>query len=138
MEILAFNGEDHYSAGGQMDYIHRYDSSFPSIQLVVNLDDLGFRGAPSAFSFYGCPSDLEQKARQVFSTFPGLAPGEAWYQGDHMVFVQQNIPAIAFASSAMVEFMRTLAHTAGDTPDKVDVSKLIEVARALNGLIRVL
>ena len=53
-----------------------------------------------------------------------------------MVFVQQNIPAMAFASSAMVEFMRTLAHTSGDTPDKVDVSKLVEVAEALNALIR--
>ena len=38
--------------------------------------------------------------------------------------------------AAMVEFMRTLAHTAGDTPDKVDVSKLTEVAAALNTFIR--
>lgn len=136
VDLVAFNGEDHYSAAGQMDYLRRYAQDFPSILLNVNLDDLGFREGVSAFSFFECPPDLERDARQVFAAFPGLVPGAPWYQGDHMIFVQKGIPALAFTSQKMPDLMRTLTHTAADTPANVDVRKLVEVARALDAFIR--
>jgi aminopeptidase YwaD len=47
---------------------------------------------------YGCPDKIQKKARDVFKIFPSLIKGEEWYQGDHMIFVQKEIPTIAFTS----------------------------------------
>lgn len=41
IEIVALNGEDHYSAGGQMDYLKRYGTEMPKIMLAINIG--GFR-----------------------------------------------------------------------------------------------
>ena len=43
IEIVALNGEDHYSAAGQMDYLKRYASGFPGILFAVNVDDVGYK-----------------------------------------------------------------------------------------------
>ena len=128
-EIVAFNGEDHYSAGGQMDYLKRYGNELSKISLVVNLDDLGYIEGKTAYSFYECPQPLKSKVEQVFQPFNGLIKGDPWFQGDHMIFVQKEIPAVAITSELMPELMRTITHTAADTPDKVDCNKLVEVAR---------
>jgi aminopeptidase YwaD len=136
VEIAAFNGEDHYSAGGQMDYLRRYGEEFASILLAVNIDDLGYKHGKSSYSFYGCPPSLEAKTRETFQQFKGLFPGEPWYQGDHMVFVQKEVPAITFTSEKMAELMRTITHTGADTPANIDCGKLVEAAEALNALIR--
>jgi aminopeptidase YwaD len=138
VEIAAFNGEDHYSAGGQMDYLRRYGEELRRIRLVVNLDDVGYLQGASAYSFYECTPELQAKAESVFRGYAGLVQGEPWVMGDHMVFVQQGIAAIAFASEEMPELMRTVTHTARDTPGLVDGSKLAEIAQALNHLIRTL
>ena len=66
VEIAAFNGEDHYSAGGQMDYLKRYGGEFPGILLAVNIDDAGYKQGRSSYSFYECPPQLEKKAEDVF------------------------------------------------------------------------
>jgi len=136
VEIAAFNGEDHYSAGGEMDYLDRYGDFVPNIALVVNLDDLGYKEGKSAYSFYTCPQPLEKKVGNVFKQFDGLIRGDPWFQGDHMIFVQKEIPALAISSKNMAELMRTVAHTSSDTPDLVDCHKLVEVAAALNALVR--
>lgn len=136
IEIAAFNGEDHYSAGGQMDYLKRYGGELNRIMLAINMDDLGYKEGNSAYSFYQCPQALHQKIVAVFQGFPGLVPGEPWFNGDHMVFVQNKVPAVAFTSQNMAEMMRTVTHTDLDTPDLIDPGKLVEVAQALNSLIR--
>jgi len=136
VEIAAFNGEDHYSAGGEMDYLDRYGDELPNIALVVNLDDLGYKEGKSSFSFYTCPQPLEKKVENVFQQFDGLIRGDPWFQGDHMIFVQKEIPSVAIASDHMPELMRTVAHTSSDTSDLVDCHKLVEVAASLNALVR--
>ena len=135
VEILVFNGEDHYSVAGQMDYLRRYGKALPTVLLNVNIDDAGSIHGKSEYSFYECPPAMEQKATQVFGQFAGLKRGEPWYQGDHMVFVQNQVPAVAFTSENMAELMRTVTHTAADTPDQIDCPKLIELAEALEELI---
>ena len=40
IEIVAFNGEDHYSAGGQMDYLRRYGESMKEILVAINVEPL--------------------------------------------------------------------------------------------------
>lgn len=136
IEIAAFNGEDHYSAGGQMDYLRRYGGEFPAILLAVNVDDVGFKHGRTSYSSYECPRQLENKAEHVFRRFEGLVRGVPWFNGDHMIFVQNSVPALAFTSECMAELMRTVTHTISDTPDIIDCHKLVELAESLNALIR--
>ena len=135
IEIIAFNGEDYYSAGGQMDYLHRYGKDFDSMVVAINIDDVGYVHGKTAYSLYGCPDKIRQKARAVFGNFDGIVEGEQWQQGDHMIFVQKGRPAIAFTSEKMRELMATITHTPADTPEIVDCGKLHEVARALESFI---
>ena len=138
VEIAALNGEDHYSAAGQRDYLARYGGELDRVRLAVNVDDVGYRQGRSAFSMYGCPVEVKGTARVTFEVYPGLVEGEAWYSGDHMIFVQQGVPALALTAAQMPELMRTVTHTSRDAPELVDEAKLVEVARALEGLVRAL
>jgi aminopeptidase YwaD len=136
VEIAAFNGEDHYSVGGQMDYLARYGSEFGKILVVINVDDVGYVRGRSAYSTYGLAPDVQKKTDTVFEEFDGIIEGEPWFNGDHMIFVQSEVPAIAFTAELMPELMKTITHTSADTPDKVDPDRLVEVARALESLVR--
>jgi len=136
VEIIALNGEDHYSAGGQMDYLRRYGQEFPGILFAVNVDDVGFKQGRTSYSYYECAQNLEEKAENVFRHFDGLVRGAPWFNGDHMIFVQNQVPAVAFTSECMPELMRTITHTSSDTPDIIDCQKLVELAASLNALIR--
>ena len=135
IEIAAFNGEDHYSAAGQMDYLKRYGHTLDEILVAVNLDLLGFIEGRSAYTFYDCPNEIAQKTHLAFRKYPGIVQGEPWYNGDHMIFVQNSVPAIAFASELMPEITATITHTPMDEPDQVEPGKLIEVAQALVDLV---
>jgi aminopeptidase YwaD len=136
IEIAALNGEDHYSAGGQMDYLARYGGEFDRILLAVNVDDVGFVEGGSAYSFYECPRQLQARVENVFQCLDGLVPGDPWFSGDHMLFVQSGVPSLAFTAECMRQLMRTVTHTAADTPEIVDCHKLVVLARALASLIR--
>ncbi len=136
IEIAVFNGEDHYSAGGEMDYVRRYSDEFPKILLAVNLDDLGYRRGKSSYSFYECPTRLKQQAKDVLGQYEGLVQGDQWFNGDHMIFVQSGVPSMTYTSISMGELMQNVVHTASDTPDLIDCRKLVEVAKSLNALVR--
>jgi len=135
IEIIAFNGEDYYSAGGQMDYLRRYGKDFGTMVVAINIDDVGYIHGETAYSFYGCPEEIQRHADRVFGAYGGIVKGEPWCQGDHMIFVQKGRPAIAFTSEKMRELMATITHTPADTPEIVDCGKLHEVARALESFI---
>jgi aminopeptidase YwaD len=136
IEIAALNGEDHYSASGQIDYLKRYRDEFPGVLLAVNVDDVGYKQGRSSYSFYECSPQLENKAEVVFRRFDGLARGEQWFNGDHMIFVQSRVPSVAITSECMPELMKSVTHTSSDTPDIIDCHKLVEVAESLNALVR--
>ena len=138
IEVAVLNGEDHYSAGGQMDYLRRYGGALPGVVLAVNVDDVGYRRGRTSYSFYSCPPQLETDIAAVFRRFRGLTPGEQWFSGDHMIFVQSHVPALALTAECMLDLMRTVTHTAADTPELVDCHKLVEVAEALSELVRTL
>ena len=135
VEIAVLNGEDHYSAGGQMDYLNRYGSDFDSITVAVNVDDVGYRKGNSAYSYYECPDDIKQKASTTFNDFDGIVEGEPWFNGDHMIFVQRGKAAIAFTSEKISELMANVTHTWRDIPDIIDSLKLVEAALALKNFI---
>ena len=136
IEIAAFNGEDYYSAGGQMDYLSRYGDDLDRIAAAINLDDLGYKYGKTSYSLYECPKEIKHKAHNIFSRYSGMLTGEPWYQGDHMIFVQKGKPAIAMTSEKMPELMSSITHTPEDTPDTVDCEKLVEATSALRDFIQ--
>jgi aminopeptidase YwaD len=138
LEFVALNGEDHYSAAGQMDYLHRYGNEMPAVLVAINIDDVGFKQGKSSYSFYECPPGFEEKVADVFRKSEGLIRGDQWFNGDHMIFVQNQVPAIAITSELTPELMKTVTHTSADTPDLIDCHKLVEVATALNDVVRAL
>lgn len=135
IEIVAMNGEDYYSNPGEQDYLQRNAGRFGEIALGINLDGLGYREGRTAFSLYDCAPEMAAVIESSFSPYPGLAPGEPWFQGDHGLFLMNGRPALALTSERAVELMTQVVHTAQDTPDLVDPARLAEAARALSDLV---
>lgn len=135
VELVAINGEDHYSAAGEIQYVRMNVATLRDICLNINIDGVGYRDGKTAFSFYQCPPALEQAARQALAEHSELMEGEAWYQGDHMVFVQNDVPALALTSAEMTALWTEIAHTAQDVPALVDGEKLVLIAQAIHDLI---
>jgi aminopeptidase YwaD len=69
--------------------------------------------------------------RSTFKSNESLSEGEPWFQGDHMVFAMQSIPALAITSEAFMEIETRFAHTPKDHPGLVDCGQLVEVATEL-------
>jgi aminopeptidase YwaD len=134
VELVALNGEDYYAAPGEISYLEHNRGRMDTILLNVNLDAPGYRQGNTHYSLYGCPDTLATAIRRTFSGREGIAEGEAWYQGDHMVFAQNHVPALAITSEGFMEIETTVAHTALDTPDLVDPGRLADVALALRDL----
>ena len=72
------------------------------------------------------------------AAFDGITEGAQWVQGDHSIFIQMGCPAIAVSSQWFIEHVdsQDITHTPRDNPEIVDCRKLVEIARALNQLIR--
>ena len=102
------------------------------------LDGLGFVGSDTAWSLYECPDELADLVRSSLQAHPGLVEGDPWFQGDHMVFTQQGVPAVALTSTDLGQMMQHITHTPNDSPDKVDPQKLAEAALALRDLVMAL
>jgi len=135
VEIAALNGEDHYSAAGQMDYLRRYGQELREASLVINIDDVGYKHGKTAYSLYECPPGVRRKLRETLGASRGIIEGPPWYQGDHMIFVQKGMPAAAITAERAAELMKTVTHTAKDTPHLIDCRKLVELAQALSDLV---
>ncbi len=138
IEIVLLNGEDHYSAQGQKEYLLRYGGRFEKIYFAVNIDVAGYKDGTTAFSFYGCPKELEFTARQEFGKFSDMKEGKQWYQSDHSIFIQNQTPAIAFTSSEFIHLSKNITHTQMDNPELVDHMKILNLAAALKNLVSAL
>jgi aminopeptidase YwaD len=135
IEIVALNGEEYYSSPGEVQYLERNQGRLNEILLNINLDMVGYYQGNTAYSLYNCPDDIVKSIRKAFSTQKDIVEGEPWYQGDHMIFTQNQIPALAITSGHFMELLTHIAHTARDRPELVDCSKLTHVALALRGLL---
>jgi len=138
IEIVAFNGEDYYAVPGQMLYISKNHGRFNEILLNINIDGAGYKKGKSAFSFYGLPREIEKDANDVLSKFNGITEGIQWVQGDHSIFTQNGRPAIAVSSKWFTENIdsQEITHTPKDNIKIVDCQKVVEIAEALNLLVR--
>jgi len=135
IEILAINGEDNYSAGGEMEYLRRHQGNFGKIRLVFNIDGVGFKGKPTGISFYECPQVIQETALKLATDHEGIEEMPQWYQGDHMVFLSQGVPAIALTTASFAEVWADIAHTPQDTLEIVDEDMLVNVAKYISKLI---
>jgi aminopeptidase YwaD len=135
VELVPFNGEDHYSAAGQKLYVHNNQRSFGEILLAVNLDGLGWRGSPTSYSFYAMKDEMMAEIRDVFGNHAELVEGHTWPQSDHMIFAMNGCPAVAITTERFAELERDIAHTERDVPSLVDPAKLVATAQALVGVI---
>jgi aminopeptidase YwaD len=138
IEILALNGEDYYAVPGQMLYIHQNQGRFQEILLNINIDGAGYKEGGSAFSFYGLPGEIEKQVKDIIHDFDGIVLGSAWVQGDHSMFIQNGCPAVAVSSQWFTDHIdsQEITHTPKDNFEIVDTHKLVEIAHALDMLIR--
>jgi len=135
VEIVALNGEDYYSNPGEQAYLSSNAGRFDEILLGINLDGVGYYQGNTAYSLYDCPSDLTGLIHQTFSAHKDMVEGEAWYQGDHSLFLMNDRPALAITSEELVKLLTEIAHTPRDSPEIVDTAKLVNVAVALRDLV---
>lgn len=138
IEIVAFNGEDYYAVPGQMSYISANSDSFSNILLNINIDGAGYREGQTAFSLFDLSGEILHKAKNVIDHYDGITEGVQWPQGDHSIFLQFGVPAIAVSSKWFIDNIadQDITHTPKDNPDIVDCNKVVEISMALNTLIR--
>ncbi len=138
IEIVAFNGEDYYAVPGQMNYIASNQNNFSQILLNINIDGAGYKEGPSAFSLFSLPDHLNSIITEIISQYPGICEGVLWPQGDHSIFLQFGVPAIAVSSKWFIDNIndQDITHTPKDNIEIVDCSKLVEIAKALDMFIR--
>jgi aminopeptidase YwaD len=135
VEIVAFNGEDYYSAPGQVLYLQQNADKLSEVVLAINIDVAGYYEGNTAYSLYDCPEEIAASIRKVFSALEDSVEGEQWYQSDHSIFIQQQVPALALTSDRFVELSTYVTHTPQDSPDIVDCAKLASMAVALRDLV---
>jgi aminopeptidase YwaD len=138
IEIVAFNGEDYYAVPGQMNYISSNKNNFKNILLNINIDGAGYKEGLSAFSLFNLPDEILHPTKKVINKYSGLTEGVQWPQGDHSIFLQFGVPAIAVSSKWFIDNIgdQDITHTPKDNIEIVDCNKIVEISQALNTLIR--
>ena len=135
IEIVALNGEDDYSAAGQLLYLRENANTLYQVILGINIDVAGYCEGDTEYSLYGCSDEIAGLIRKAFSDQEGMVEGEPWYQSDHSLFVQNQVPAMAITSEHFMELSTHVTHTPKDSPKIVDSDKLVVVALVLRGLL---
>ena len=138
VELVPLNGEDDYSAAGQMLWVRQNEGRMGDIVLGVNIDGAGCAGQATAVSMYGCPEPIEAAARELIETHGGMAEGEAWYQSDHGIFMMYERPAMALTSANLAWVTAEVTHTAKDAAELVDPGAVAEAAVFLRDLVAAL
>lgn len=140
IELAAFNGEDYYSAAGQMKYIEQNNGNFNDVFLNINIDGAGYFEGRSFFSPFDLPYDIARALERILADDPDIEEGPKWYQGDHSIFLQYGCPAIAVSSSFFIENIDTqdITHTPKDNLDIVSNEKILSISMAIYSLILML
>ncbi|NMC28994.1 MAG: M28 family peptidase [Pelolinea sp.] len=128
IELVVLNGEDHYSAQGEKEYLRSKNGKFEHILLNINIDAAGYKDGRSAYSFYNCPDSIRQAVHSSLPNDRDFLEGDAWYQSDHSIFLQVGVPAIAITSEKFMYLTSFVTHTAEDTVDMVDIDKVVETS----------
>ncbi len=137
IELMPFNGEDYYAVPGQMDFIRKNQGKFGEITLNINIDGAGYFEGDTAFSFYGVPESIHRFIMDEIKKHDDVSEGPEWPQGDHSIFFQNNVPAVAVSSKWFTDNMENqdITHTEKDRPEIVDINKTVQVAVILSEIV---
>ena len=133
IELLPFNGEDYYSVPGQMVYLAQNQGRFKEMLININIDGAGYDQGPSGFSPFNLPKKTKASLDEVLNASETLVEGQQWVQGDHSIFVQQGVPALAVSSDWFIRNIesQTITHTPSDHPDIVNHERVVEIAESI-------
>ncbi len=133
VELVFFNGEDHYSAPGEQAWLATTDLEL--VAATINLDGAGVAGRDTAVAALACPPDLEARARRLVTGRPGWTMAEPWYESDHAIFAMRGIPSLAITTAGVHDLLEDLAHTERDTREVIDPAILASIAEFLGDWI---
>ncbi len=138
LELVALNGEDYYAVPGQMNFINKNIDKFGDIALNINIDGQGYFDGKTSFSFHGLPNNIRTSFDETLGSYEDAETGPWWPQGDHSIFVQYGVPAVAVSSSWFLSHMenQTITHTEADNLSIVDCRKVLKTAELLSLIIR--
>lgn len=137
IELVAFNGEDYYAVPGQMKYLEQNEGKLGNILLNINIDGAGYIEGPSCFSAFELPSGIRKALDEVIENNTDIVEGLPWYQGDHTMFIQRGVPAIAVSSHRFIETFaeQDITHTPKDNLEIVNYERVVECATGIVELI---
>jgi aminopeptidase YwaD len=135
VEFVPFNGEDHASSPGEVVYLAAYPD-LSDVRLMVNVDDTGLLGGPSACSTYGLDDETAAIIERCMARADAVETGPQWPASDHMIFAMRGVPAVALIARDVDTVMGEITHTPADTPDKVDADVLGDTARFIADVLR--
>lgn len=133
VEVVLFNGEDHFDACGEQAWLAGTDLT--QITADVNLDGVGARGRGISVTTLGAGPRLAKAVGGFVEGRAGWELADPWIEGDHAIFALQGIPAIAVTSVGAQQLAADIAHTPRDTLDMVDPTTVANVAAALDSLV---
>jgi aminopeptidase YwaD len=136
IELVALNGEDYYAASGEILFVNQNEGRFAEILFGINIDAAGYQLGPTAYSLYHSPPEIADLVHQAFSPQRGFVEGPQWYQSDHSLFIQNQVPALAITSDRFMDLSTHITHTPKDHPEIVDLLRLMTIAYALKDLLR--
>jgi aminopeptidase YwaD len=129
LELVFFNGEDHYLAPGEQAWLATTDLN--AVRLAINLDGVGVVGRPTSVATMACTPVFERRVRARVAARHDWCIGEPWYESDHAIFATREIPTLALTSSMAHEDLAAVIHTERDTLRVVDPAILAGVASFL-------
>ncbi len=135
VEFVAFDGEDYYAAPGQVAYLRAAGESLAEIDLVVNIDGAGLVGAGNTIALFDPPPALAELIRSLMAHHPHITETAPWPQGDHSIFWQRGVPAIAFTTAAAWEVVEGIIHSENDTVERVSAASLAEVVACVADIL---
>jgi aminopeptidase YwaD len=137
IELAVLNGEDYFAASGQIIYLEQNQGKYNQIMMNINIDGAGYRIGPTAISLFDVQAAMEQRINQIIQDRDEFCLGTPWFQGDHSIFIQQGVPAVAITSKWFLDHFdqQTITHTPQDHPGIVDCQKLVNIAKAIQTFI---
>ncbi|MFH1429374.1 MAG: M28 family peptidase [Candidatus Margulisiibacteriota bacterium] len=135
IELLAVNGEDYYSAPGQVLYLKMNTATLSNILLAVNTDGAAFGKDRTTYCCFECDEDILAAVKDVFTDKSHFTETVPWYQGDHMIFAMSGVPAMALTSESFEDLSANIIHTEKDTVDEVNPETILAIAKALKEFI---
>jgi aminopeptidase YwaD len=136
VEVVLFNGEDHFDAGGELAWLAA--TELAGVAANLNLDGVGLAGHGTSLATLACPEPLEAELDRWVAQRHGWTRAAPWFESDHAIFAMQGIPALAVTTEHVHELLGGLAHTPADTLDVLDLGVLEELAAAVPELVTLL